>query len=392
MKRISFVLFIFALMIGSAWADKIAEPAFLPVSPEVMAQGGSFTAVANGYNSLFYNPAGFADEDGDLTLLSTSLWAYMNPAAVKDIVNNIDSGDMGSIAGAVGNQITGGGLGVGTSVGLGLVTGGLGIGSALVIDSALYSGSNILDLSADFHATLGLVAGYALKLNLLGLDWKIGADLRPMYRVHAPIKNEQAIGILNQLLTGDVESAFTSILSDQNAYAGLGVGIDLGTMVELGPLVASLSVRDLFGTSFAYESVPFDSIMESLAAGSEISGEPVDDEFVIPMNVSAGVAFHPDLGSLSWLIDPTVHADIQDIVGVISNGRSPWTLIHIGAEAKILKLFSARAGFNQGYITAGAGAHLLFLDINAAVFTRELGKRIGDQPNSGLTVEVALRF
>ena len=36
------------------------EPKFQPQSPQIMAQGGSFTANAKGYNALFMNPAGFS--------------------------------------------------------------------------------------------------------------------------------------------------------------------------------------------------------------------------------------------------------------------------------------------------------------------------------------------
>jgi hypothetical protein len=391
MRKLYTILIIFTFVIGGLWAENIDEPAFVPVIPEVMAQGGSFTAVANGFNSLFYNPAGFASEDSDLTILSTTCWAYMNPASIGDVIDAMQTNDQAIIAETVGGQITSGGIGVGTSAGLGLITGGLGVGAALIIDSNVYGGDNILDVSADFHATLGLVAGYALNLNLLGLNWKIGADLRPMYRIHVPVPNDRALGLITGLLNGNTDDAFAE-LNSQAALAGIGVGIDIGTMVELGPVIAALSIRDAFGTSFNYNSVLFEEFMESFSGGTEPTGEEVSDDYVIPMDVSAGVAFHPDLGALSWLIDPTIHADIQDIVGVIANGRSPWTLIHIGAEAKILRVLKARAGFNQGYITMGVGAHLLFFDINAAVFTRELGKYIKDQPNSGATIEVAFRL
>lgn len=388
MKKISIALIILSIFTAAVFAETYYEPPFLPVSPEVMAQGGSYTAIARGYNSLFYNPAGFADEDGDLTLLSTSAWIYANPAAMGELFS-AETTD--AIAQSVSDQITTGGLGVGASVGLGLVSGGLGIGGAVVIDSSLFGGRNVLDLSGDVHATVGLVGGYALDLNLLGLNWKIGADLRPMYRIHAPVTNAMALDIFNGLLTGNPGEAL-AVLNSQNALSGVGVGIDIGTIVELGPVIASLSIRDLFGTEMNYKEVPFEQVVASLEGGPEPEGTEVSDVYKIPMDVSAGVAFHPDLGALSWLLDPTVHADIQDVVGVIANGRSPWTLIHIGADVKILKMFSARAGFNQGYITAGVGAHLLFLDLNAAFFTRELGKYIGDTPNSGATIELAVRL
>ncbi len=50
---------------------------FQPANPIVMGRGGSFTATASGYNSFFYNPAGFA-RDGELTLTSANIWAFMD--------------------------------------------------------------------------------------------------------------------------------------------------------------------------------------------------------------------------------------------------------------------------------------------------------------------------
>ncbi|MEE8441408.1 MAG: hypothetical protein V3S41_06785, partial [Spirochaetia bacterium] len=55
---------------------------FQPANPIVMGRGGSFTATASGYNSFFYNPAGFA-RDGELTLASANIWAFMD----RDLVS-----------------------------------------------------------------------------------------------------------------------------------------------------------------------------------------------------------------------------------------------------------------------------------------------------------------
>lgn len=55
---------------------------FQPTNPIVMGRGGSFTATATGYNSFFYNPAGFA-RDGELTLTSANVWAFMDQDLVS---------------------------------------------------------------------------------------------------------------------------------------------------------------------------------------------------------------------------------------------------------------------------------------------------------------------
>lgn len=402
MRRITIItaIFIFTGLSLFAQVEYVDEKPFQPVSPVVMAQGGSFLAVPDGYNSLFYNPAGFKMTDGlgKLTLLSTTLWTYLNPAIAQSVLTAVTSGpenfdlEQTKPVQLINDTISGGGLGMGISLGAGWVGNGLGLGSALVIDSMFFGQRNMLDLTADLNVTMGFVIGYALELELLGINFNIGADLRPMYRIRAHLENNDAIRMVFALPDGDLDTVF-SVMNSAQGLTGFGVGVDLGVVAELGIFQAALSVRDLFGTEFFYTYNGFDVIFEDIAAGNTPrEGTPVDPnmKYVIPMDISAGAAMQLDI--LEPLLGLKVHADLQDVIGVIKYQRSPWTLLHVGAEATILKILKARIGFNQGYFTMGAGAQVLFADINVALFTRELGRYIGDQPNSGITLEVALRL
>jgi hypothetical protein len=174
---------------------------------------------------------------------------------------------------------------------------------------------------------------------------------------------------------------------------GVGIGLDAGMILELGPLLVGLSVRDIGGTRFQYATDTVSGILGTLQGSGRLPvGGAVSDTWVTPMDVAAGIAFHPKLGKASKIFDPSLQVDCQDIVGIVRDGRSPWTLLHVGADIKLLSFFSLRAGLDQGYFTFGTGLKIFFLDVNAAVFTRELGTHLGDIPNAGATVEVALRF
>ncbi len=116
-------------------------------------------------------------------------------------------------------------------------------------------------------------------------------------------------------------------------------------------------------------------------------------KYKIPMQGTLGISFHPDLGGLSFLFDPTVSLDYQHVFySQPENQTSFLSGIHAGTEIKVLKFLKVRAGINQGYVTAGVGAKLLFLDVNASYFTREMGRFAGQQPNQGFTMEAAIRF
>jgi hypothetical protein len=379
-------LLLFLSAAGLTAAEPILEPPFVPASPEVLAQGGSFVANAQGYNSLFFNPAGFSAGERSVTVLSATSWVYANPLR---LLHAMGSGDSAAVAGLFEGEATGGGFGFGAAAGIGYVGHGLGLAAVLNIDSYLF-GPTLLGAEGDLHATLGFVAGFSLPVQLLGIKVHLGASLRPMLRVSAPVDYTVMLDILQALQAGGDPLA---PLAGADAVYGYGFGIDLGTIVELGNFRIGLAVRDLFGTSFSYTLTTVDAILDSLGSSAELpTGGAAVDGHLIPMNVAAGLSYHPDLGSVSKVLDPTVHVSLDDVVGVIRDGRSVWTLLHIGAEARILRFLSLRGGIQQGYVTLGAGLELLFLDVNAAVFTREMGKHIGDRPSSGMTVEAAVRF
>ena len=67
-------------------------------------------------------------------------------------------------------------------------------------------------------------------------------------------------------------------------------------------------------------------------------------------------------------------------------------LLHAGAEVRLLSFITLRGGINRGWLSAGAGVRLIFIDLNFAVFTEELGALPGDDPRSGVALQAAIRF
>jgi hypothetical protein len=381
-KKMSLILIsLFVLGTGALAAQDayVKEVPLAPMSPEILGQGGSYTSIAHGYNALFTNPAGFAAADGSLTLLSLNPWVYANPLRV---LGSISEGTPEAMIAGINTELTTGGFGFGGSMGVGLVGHGLGLGAVFVLDTYMY-GKNLLGVEGNGHVTVALIGGYAVSLNLLGFDVLAGVAVRPMARIRVPLPNS---AILDLLTGGDMATALNSV----NALHGFGMGIDAGVIASLGPFKGSISLRDIGGTRLSYNESPFGDIMASIGSDTGMpEGTPVDIEHIIPMDVTVGFAFDPDGG---FLFDPVFHADLRDFIGVVQENKSIWTLLHIGAEASILQLFKVRAGLNQGYITMGAGVKLLFADLNLAFFTRELGRHIKDRPNSGATIELAVRF
>jgi len=377
-----------ALWLGAASSfageDTVADPPFTPMSPSIMAQGGSSIATVRGYDALFSNPAGFAGNDASLTLLSANPWVYANPArAIPPLID-----DWGNALDVISEEIVTGGFGVGASSGIAYVGKGLGLGVSLIVDSYLY-GDNLLGASGYAHATVAFIGGYAASFDLLGMQCHVGAALRPMFRIHAPLSNQDLLEYIN--LFTDAEDMFAA-LSEVDVLHGIGLGVDAGAVVDLGNLKLAVAARDIGGTKFVYNASEMGDVLQSFEQGFP-KGTPVEGAVsAIPMNLSVGAALDPDSGFLTQILDPVFHVELRDLLGVIHEKKSPWTLLHIGAQLRVFSLISLRAGLYQGYLTMGAGLNLGIAEVNAAVFCREMGRHLMDRPNAGMTAEVALRF
>jgi hypothetical protein len=393
MRRVVFIALVALLFrAGAASAAQIDEAPFLPLSPAVMGQGGSFIADAHGYDAFFYNPAGYSRGNGAFTLTSTSTWVYARPdLLISQIVQNLaGTQTSSSLLNFINSQATTGGIGLGSSLGIGYVGEGFGLGTVLILDSSLY-GQTLLGVTGDLTATLGFIGGFSVPLDLGGGNkLHVGADIRPMIRIHTPVANSIAVSVLSALTSGgDIGAA----LNGATTVYGSAIGLDLGAIAELGWFSLGLSIRDVGGTQFNYTTNTFGSVTGNLASHLSLpSGNSVNDVYVIPMDVGIGFTFHPDLGQASLFFDPRLSFDMRNIIGAIDGSVDFWTLLHAGTEIRLMNLFTVRGGINQGYLTAGAGLQFLIFDVNMAIFTQELGIHLGDRPAAGIAFSLDLRI
>jgi hypothetical protein len=375
-------------------AADVTETAFMPVIPGVMGQGGASTATASGWDSFFTNPAGFSREGGNFTVLETGAWLYARPDRALAMAQGlIGGGDAASLFPIINDEITGGGFGIGASMGIAYAAKGLGLGMAIVTDSYFW-GPTLFGMSGDVTATIGFMGGMSFPLQAGPMLIHVGGTLRPMVRIHVLLPNADAVAMFTALQAGDT---LMTALGSADAVYGVGVAMDVGAIAELGWFTFGLSIHDVGGTVFNYSTDDFATL--AAVFGSELRlppGSTVTDRYVIPMDVSFGVAFHPVFGSFNKILDPTIHVDLTDMIdaigGAITGDSSAWAMVHVGVELQIVRVFSLWAGLNQGYLTFGTGIDLYVVEINASMFTRELGRFIGDRPSSGITLEVAIRI
>lgn len=383
MKRITTIAIAIALIIGSsaAFADDV-YPALTPKNSTSMALGGSFTSIPTAEFSFFGNPAAFAAKKGSLTLLSVDTWAYVKPTSENlDVFGELlkEGSNMAALAGSL--MPTNNGIGAGASLGIGYAGKGLGIGAFAITDNWA-DGDSLPGATLDTDTQVSAVVGLGFPIELGdSIRLSIGGDLRPFYR----IRGSSSLADFIQAM----EQGSDSI--PINVNAGFGLAVDLGAHLELGSLGIGLAVRDI-APPFAVWSGTFDDLSTSLEAGELPKADGTKKAVFLP-SITAGLSWKPKL--LPGLIDPALYFELQDPVAVFRNADGIGTLLnlmHAGAEVKFLKMVSLRAGLNRGWLSAGVGLKLLFVDLNAAVFTEELGALPGDNPRSGFSLSTAIRF
>jgi hypothetical protein len=471
------------------------EPPFLPKNPIVIGQGGSFTANAEGYNSFFQNPAGFARKN-EFTLLGVNPWVYTtkplidwlvddnNPlisaaesqgaatmqskalsqteedqlgsylddtgidmdlsqvdwsaiqvpadvsavtnipegATAEDVINLVADGTLAvdeaalaaaypdtdfdnmtatelteftetiiaDIAGDLIIQVAEqamdlppGFFEVGANIGISFITGGFGLG-AFGLVSGSFDGDSILSTSGTLEVTGAGVIGYAHTFDIGSLDLHVGADLRPMYKYKTPFAPSD---LIKGMIRGEMPSI--DLLLNAPGFVATTVGIDLGAIVDLGPLSVGMAVKDLFNTRYEWSAHNINGIT---SGGLLPADDGIVSESITPMSINIGASFHPDFGKLSILLDPVFHVDIRNVAFVKEyyDAFNPLELLNFGAEITVLRILNARAGFNGGYFTGGVGVDLPFLEAQvAAVVDATSFEEIA---NFGLSAEIALRF
>ena len=385
MKKLLIAILMITLLGGLLTAETMKYDApLLWKAPELMAQGNSTTANVTGYNSLFTNPAGFRTNRGEFNLVTIQpSWAM----ELFDFLDDMENPDKNEVE-AILDQITTNGLGAGAQSSIGYVGRGLGLAGFMSVDAFFPKAKTTLGAKGDIYLTGGMVAGYSLGFDALGWNWKVGADIRPMVRY---LMSDINISTITDLM-GDGEEGEESAV-EIPYYQGFGMGFDFGVQANWRLLTLGMSIRDIGNTKFAYTEGIFNpDTGEFLDQGIE-----VETVYAAPMTLRLGAAVHPKIPFLSFLADPQVHAELAIPLVNADNYSdyaigSFWTRLNLGADVTLLRMLSLRAGLNGGYLTAGAGLDLLFMEVNVAVFSQENGLYAGAERVMGGSVDFSLRF
>ncbi|MCX7026430.1 MAG: hypothetical protein NT061_02825 [Spirochaetes bacterium] len=387
MKRLLCIALILALG-GLTFGQATTTTRVSPKTAKVMGMGGSFRVFSTGYDTFFGNPAGLATKEGSLTMADVAAWAYFKPtqeniAKVQALMNG--SASSSEMLSSIADWITNNGLGAGASLGLGWAGKGFGLGFNLTTDEVA-SGSALLSDKLQSRTQGTAVVGLAFPINLGPINIRLGADARAYYLLDAmPATGWPFASILTSVLSGGSGSSPMTAIRDLEVVGGYGFAIDGGATIGIGPLVVGAMVRD-YGFEFHMDS--------SKTVGDLIDAKMVPlggtDAYIIMPVILAGASLQFKFGNF---LAPALYIEAEDPIALVTEGVDGlWTKVHAGAEVKLLNFISARAGINKGWISVGAGLDLLFLEVDAALFTEEMGINPGDFGRTGIAIQAALRF
>lgn len=318
-------------------------------------------------------------------------------AAEASSADSYPDGLISSIVAELESALPGGFLRVGAQAGLGYVGNGIGLG-LFANAEATVDGTNILQAFGTAYNTITFVGGLGLTFGSL----HVGVAVRPTVFGYTRVN---ASPIISSYLAGgsvDLSTMFTSTV-----FYGSGLGVDVGAVWELGPLSVGLAVQDLLGTQITYRKTDFTTYYEalltaSLPAGSALTPEELAAAWTIPMKVNAGLQFHPDLGVVSFLIDPSVSVDLLDVTSAVRTWQAGnqvtadqvLEMLNFGGQVTLLRFLSLRGGYYGGYLSAGVGLDIFLIDVNAAV-AGDFGRNDAGEwgfTNVGGSVEIGIRF
>lgn len=376
------LVLVLIVALGGAIFAQTQVNSISPKDASSMGMGGSFKVFSTGYDTFFGNPAGFGSKKGELTIADINTWVYMKPTqenikAAQDIINGDDSGMISTIERLVIEN----GFGAGASLGLGWAGKGFGLGLTMVTDE-IATGASLLGAKLVSQTQANLTVGLAFPFSLGPVAFSIGADARAFYKLNSdPASGWLFNTIITDIVVNDKDPMET--IENLDVLGGYGFALDAGATIGLGPFMVGAIVRDL-GLEMNMEQAKVKDVLNN----GEI---PMDGTVVYQLKpvITAGLGLKFDLGPIA----PSAYVEADDPVSLVSGGfDSIWGNLHAGAELKLLRFISLRTGLNQGYLSLGAGLNILFLKIDAALFTEEIGVNPGDFGRTGIAIQAAVRF
>lgn len=342
--------------------------------------GRAYSAVADDWHALHYNPAGLAMVEGvDLQILDLNL--STNKQAITNIKKYQELGESGDDARKMRALI----------------------GDTLHFRAANYSQitlprfafGTIYDYNVTFDAKnqvnpririrntkdFGFTSGFAVGIGR-------GANRTRALRIGTQLKYIKRTGSVQELSVAQFSASGSQALLDRFNQSGWGLGATLGLQYQLpvagrAEYTVSFVYHDIGNTSFGSEKTANrpTPLQQNMVAGFAA-------RFPIGGKVNRRVARR--YGQPRSSHHMTVSADYTHLNIGTGTEQLPKHL-RFGMNID-LPIISLQAGINQGALTGGIGVDLAAIRVNAATYSEELGSFAGQQRDRRYIISVGTGF
>ncbi|MEW5804265.1 MAG: hypothetical protein AB1847_19390 [bacterium] len=346
------LIIVFLLTVSSAQAR---EMAYLWKGIRPLGMGGAFTAVADDYNAIFYNPAGLDKvPHWSFALLNPAVEAGENSQNIYNDINDIDKDDTGEVADLI-REYVGEHMHVRASVFPHFVKQHFGFG--VMGQATVNAEANNLqypEVDVDAYSDVAGVGGLGFGF-LTDHALRLGVSAKYVQR-----QKLQETYTAEQIASDDFEDTIEDDYAD-----GSGLGFDFGAMytfpVFLKP-TAALVIQN-------------------------IGGIDMGDAGEISQQINLGTGLHYEYKFISV----NAGLDLMDVTNEVnSNEKDFFRRLHIGAESWLGKRLALRVGLYQGYVSAGVTLDLWILKLDYANYAEEIGAYAGQRGDRRNVVQISL--
>jgi hypothetical protein len=370
-KPAFFVLFA-VFLCGTLCAENI-KPFVMP-SARASGFGGIHAALGDDFSSLFSNPASFVGVEKQFSAAELSISLYGPVFELLDLAAN-SSGTV-NISPLVGPGGFAAGFDIGGPVALGWVGNGLGFGifNRTTADAKVTS-TKIRPVAAEEILLLG---GYSFRvLDALNHKLDLGFLGKGYYR--AMLNLESSILNVTEMFD-DIES--------RPFETHFGLGLDLGIKYSFaGKLSLALAGYDVFSPALVTRYAAFSDYG---GGGSQNQGYAT-----VTPRLALGAMYRIQNDFFDrYLSDFIVMLDYRDLldpfISVIP--RNPVLNISMGAEIKLLRVLSLRAGIADALPSLGFGLDMKILQFDFAMRGKEMGLDPGIQSVYAIDIGLLFRY
>jgi len=360
-------------------------------SARIDSLGGLHAALADDISVLMANPAGFRSAGPQFSVaeLTTNLSGPI--FSIADVIFRIVGGTSPTsllLEPDVQKLLTSlyAGATINGPLALGYIGEGLGFGFFNSTGFNFATQGTVPTVTTQMREDLLFVAGYGFRIPLpdkLQSTLDLGFSVKAFTR--AGIQWSESILSFFSLITSPSLSNFL----DQPFTLDVGFGVDAGALYAWNKLISvGLVARNLY-SPVARNSYASVNAFSSGAAASMSYG-------IAPLDLALGLLFTPRIGFLdAYMSSPKIMLDYSDIVDFWTHpdtASNPLLHLGLGAEVTLLDVIAVRAGFGDGYFSAGLGMNLTVFRLDLTMFGRELSTEPGLRPSYNLIVSTLFRY